>query len=742
MSKITDYNKPYELSRSRLMMQQKLNDRSKEAMMQRQITPEILPTKQEVKLLGLDDDRPDVIADKHRNATSIKIQLANISKNAIVDELGWKPSKIKSEVTQKMIDQYRAEMNQPVKIFDPTRGKDVIFKFKPSTLDLTPITPDYTEPFDAKEIAIREKQILDRLDILKDIDKYLSTIAPQKRIKIDDEYNRNAAAFKSKPTIDYSKVRGDINAAKTHAQLNEIGRQLGINFNASKPKISDKQIILNDKVSEVESTTDPTGKYEFEKAQLEREIMKAEEDQKRYEYEIDFYQHELNDNIKLKKQNAINKAEADKLNKAKINEAVSELTVLNSGRAIPEQQAGETDDEYRQRLVDIGKEVLDDDEVEREAGELQFVKAKYNLKELLSNDGKIETILKKLTTDEKTEFNTMFPGIKKKYLEIYGFNNSNMSVDHIVDFIKQQIPSLSASLLAPAKAGPEPEPEEALPAAATPATTPDPTALPAETKPLTALDKLKIYAKANGVDRKGNLGDIVYKIEKSGKQVPVNIITEFSTDIQQKLARLGLISYYSPMDAFQPTGMPTGFPPPPPPPRRSARLNPDLSTPTDGSGLGVHLKKLPKVIKLGHIHINPSNLYYEHILSVRNPKNKPLRAYKDEHLSDYLASLIIKLVEGGNIKKYELQQLSNHEMMIYDNLIKRSKLHTMNDNTFETTAGKMKQRLEVLEGELEAGNTNPEIKSEIHGLLFKLAHAKVISQVDANKHWKSIMEIY
>jgi hypothetical protein len=453
--------------------------------------------------------------------------------------------------------------------------------------------------------------------------------------------------------------------------------------------------------------------------------MKAEEDQRRYEYEIDYIQHELNENIKIKKQNAINKAEADKLNKTKINEAVSELTVLNSGRAIPEQQVGETDDEYRQRLVDIGKEVLDDDEVEREAGELQFVKAKYNLKELLSDDGKIETILKKLTTDEKTEFNTMFPGIKKKYLEIYGFNNSNMSVDHIVDFIKQQIPSISASLLAPAKAGPEPEPE---PEAATPVTTPDPTALPAETKPLTALDRLKIYAKANGVDKKGNIGDIVYKIEQSGKQVPVNLITALSIDSQQKLARLGLISYYSPMDSFQPTGTPAGFPPPPP-----------VMT---ASGLGVHLKKLPKVIKLGHIHINPSNLYYEHILSVRNPKNKPLRAYKDEQLSEYLASLIIKLVEGGNIKKYELQQLSNHEMMIYDNLIKRSKLHTMNDNTFETTAGKMRQRLEVLEGELEAGNTNKLIKEEIHGLLFKLAHAKVISQVDANKHWKSIMEIY
>ena len=103
---------------------------------------------------------------------------------------------------------------------------------------------------------------------------------------------------------------------------------------------------------------------------------------------------------------------------------------------------------------------------------------------------------------------------------------------------------------------------------------------------------------------------------------------------------------------------------------------------------------------------------------------------------------MIKLIEGGNIKKYELQPLSDHEKMIYDNLIKRSKLHTMNDNTFETTATKMKDRLLVLEGELEAGNTNPSIKSEIHGLLFKLAHAKVISSIDATKHWKSLNEIY
>ena len=713
MSGITDYNKPYELSRSRLMAQQRLNNRNKEAMIQREISPEVLPTKEDVKLLGLDDDRPEIIANKNRNSTSIQIQLANMSKNAIIDELGWKPSKIKSEVTQKMIDEYKAEMNQPIKVFDPVRGKDVIFKYKPSSIDLTPITPNYTEPFDAKDIAIREKQILDRLDIIKNIDDYLSKTIPAEQKKINEDYNKAVNIFALKSTaLDYTQLRTDITFATTHASINQIGNKLGVKLDPKKPKIEDKKIILNDKISELELAIDPTSKFENEMTQLNERIIKAEEHQKQLEFEIDLIQRELNDNIKVKKQNVINISEAEKQNKAKINEALDELRVLNSGRSIPLQQAGESDDEYRQRLIDIGREVLDDDEVEREAGELQFVKGKYNLKELLSDDGKIETILKKLTTDEKTEMNTMFTGIKKKYLEVYGFNNSNMSVDHIVDFIKKQIPSISASLLAPALA----------PAPATvPAEIPVLNTTPEKkTKPLTATELIKDYARAKGIDNSGNLGDVVFKIEQAGEQVPLDIISQLKLDYQQKLASKGLISYYPPMDAFQPKG----------PPKITA------------SGLGVHLRKLPKVIKLGHIHINPSNLYYEHILSVRNPKNKPLRAYKDEHVSAYLASLLIKLIEGGNIKKYELQPLSDHEKMIYDNLIKRSKLHTINDHSFETTAGKMKERLLVLEGELEAGNTNPAIKGEIHGLLFKLAHAKVISNVDANKHWRDIMKLY
>jgi hypothetical protein len=256
---------------------------------------------------------------------------------------------------------------------------------------------------------------------------------------------------------------------------------------------------------------------------------------------------------------------------------------------------------------------------------------------------------------------------------------------------------------------------------------------PATTTGKTPGEQIKEIGRQNGIaNAKGKrLETVIIELNDKGIEVPPEILLSLEQRYKNDLLQhANLPSYVS--DILQ-QGNPTM--------RRSPRLNP-TDQPSTGSGLGVHLKKLPKVIKLGHIHINPSNLYYEHILSVRNPKNKPLRAYKDEHVSAYLASLLIKLIEGGTIKKYELQPLSDHEKMIYDNLIKRSKLHTLNDNTFETTATKMKDRLLVLEGELEAGNTNPAIKSEIHGLLFKLAHAKVISNLDASKHWKSLNEIY
>jgi hypothetical protein len=396
MSVITEFNAPSTSTRSKLLLQKKLNQRSKEAMIQRGITPEILPTRAEVKLLGLDDDNPEAIANKHRNSTSIQIQLTNMANNAIVDELGWKPSKIKSETTQRMIDEYKAEMNQPVKVIDPDTGREVVYKYKPSSIDLTPINPTIERTLTNDEIDEINKNIVYNLDRLKRSEDFVRVSIPKRKNILDDEYNRNKAKY-------------------------ERDRNLSL-FNMFIP-----------------SAVDPLIKYEEDLEALKQMEEQELDNIKQYKFNIDQLQRQLKDNTIKIHTNSVNQAEAVKQNRYKIKEAEDELNVLNSGKSIPGQQIGETEDQYRQRLIDIGKEVLDDDEVEREAGALQMVKAKYNLKEFLSDLGQIETILKKLSTDEKTEFNTKIVAIKKKYLDTYGYNNKNMTVDKIVDFIKDEI---------------------------------------------------------------------------------------------------------------------------------------------------------------------------------------------------------------------------------------------------------------------------------------------------------------
>ena len=88
------------------------------------------------------------------------------------------------------------------------------------------------------------------------------------------------------------------------------------------------------------------------------------------------------------------------------------------------------------------------------------------------------------------------------------------------------------------------------------------------------------------------------------------------------------------------------------------------------TGTGIHLKKFPKVLRFGQVHINPKNLYYDNMLSLRTFKNQAFTGYKDEKISDYLVSLIHKMIEGHKLTKHELTPLDEHERMILDNLIR------------------------------------------------------------------------
>lgn len=728
MVNISDYDKASMISRNAMQIRAKINKRNKAAMAQREATPELLPTIGESSNEAIGDDRPDAIADKFRKAMAIKAKLNTISSNAIVDELGWQPTVIKSAVTQQMIDEFRAEQSTPIAVFDPIRNKNVVYKYHPTTVDLNLKIPDQEPVLTEVELEDlkNERQALSQE--YARVSDLISINIPDSRTLLDVSYNQQKAQEAQAVQVPDAALQtkiDEINASKipTHNKMEELARQYipGYTFPSDKVNLTKKKeklisdLIANTPQQPQASTLDAD--YANAKIQINADELQLRQDLLDIESRMKLIDTEIENSLLAEKQNAINIVEADKENKSKLDAAAADFRTLNAGKSVPERLVGETDEQFKKRLIETGAVILDESELRENAGLLQIVRAKQNLKYFLSDEAQIETIVKKLTEDERTIFNKQIEAMKKRYLETYGFNNRNMNENDIVDFIRSNT-SISSSLAL--------QPVVDVPIQAT---TPSQIAV---ATPLggTPFEKIRAFAQSEGLATSGKtLYTVVLDIETNGKQVPEPLINNLRKIDRDKLMNDGLLQYY--------TGATPATRPPPllekPPP---LLVNQPLT------GTGIHLKKFPKVLRFGEVHINPKNLYYDNMLSLRTFKNQAFRGYKDERISDYLVSLIHKMIEGHKLTKHELTPLDEKERMVLDNLIHRAKLHKEHDNTIDDTNKKMKARFDVLSGQIEAGNDNPLIKQELHQLLYKMSHAKMISIVKANKYMHELNEIY
>jgi hypothetical protein len=94
------------------------------------------------------------------------------------------------------------------------------------------------------------------------------------------------------------------------------------------------------------------------------------------------------------------------------------------------------------------------------------------------------------------------------------------------------------------------------------------------------------------------------------------------------------------------------------------------------------------------------------------------------------------------ISKSNLNLLSKKERHIYDQILIMSGLHKTHDNTFDTTAQELKQQLETVEGEIMAGNNNPELLKEVHIILWTINSVGFLSGKVALEHFKDHKRIY
>ena len=157
------------------------------------------------------------------------------------------------------------------------------------------------------------------------------------------------------------------------------------------------------------------------------------------------------------------------------------------------------------------------------------------------------------------------------------------------------------------------------------------------------------------------------------------------------------------------------------------------------TGEGLPHRVLPSKFVFGKIKIDLNKLFYRNILSITDNKGKQMNGYPNKRVSDNFVDVIFKILENKTITKSDLKNIHS-ERIIYDNLIVLSGIHKSKSipTTIEDTAPEMKNRLGLIVGEIEAGNSNKELLKELHELLFKMSQINLISRSAATKYYNNI----
>jgi hypothetical protein len=133
-------------------------------------------------------------------------------------------------------------------------------------------------------------------------------------------------------------------------------------------------------------------------------------------------------------------------------------------------------------------------------------------------------------------------------------------------------------------------------------------------------------------------------------------------------------------------------------------------------------------------------LFHKNLLSLQNKKGLKLAGFPNKNVSDEFVKVVMKLSKGHKLVPEDLTYLKIGEKELLDNLLHVSGLHkTIITGSGSHSLEKVKKELEIVEGEIEAGNNNPIIKKKLYDVLFKLVHFGALTESQARKHYKQVI---
>ena len=107
---------------------------------------------------------------------------------------------------------------------------------------------------------------------------------------------------------------------------------------------------------------------------------------------------------------------------------------------------------------------------------------------------------------------------------------------------------------------------------------------------------------------------------------------------------------------------------------------------------------------------------------------KKFDCFKNEKISDKLVNIIEKLTMNLYIPKEDINSLNDKEQILYNKLLKKVNLHKKNINDIDNIIIKLKNEYQLLIGEINAGNNNPEVIKDLKENLMNLYNLKCISK--------------
>ena len=486
-------------------------------------------------------------------------------------------------------------------------------------------------------------------------------------------------------------------------------------------------------------------------------------------------QHKINEQINQKEKDRV-----ATVNKGMIADYQGQLKEMNRGSFLAiQQQPSESEEDYLLRLQQVAETKYDDAIDSQQANLFNIKRLKDNLKSIIRDESDIEKVVNTFTEQDIYQINKVWKIILEKFMKLYGAYNVNVKVDDITDFLGNML--LEGKHGGVKNRGLDSDDDE-YPVNRNSIGRNTPGRLPR--KPVGELNEMS----SSGDDPTGNSK---FKVNLNNNACEV-INTGTGTSFFLKISRLNnilvsltgfegeyivagksggekighgrLISWlgnytgvfntindrniYSEVFANNTTKKDIynhleslGLQPV----REKGR---EIRTKQGDTaiikGWGVSLEIPRGLVDFGKIKLNLYKLYYDNTLVVKKRSGGNILGLLNTRVSDNLVNTIMAIVKKEHPPQQSLKNLNGAEREIYDLLMTMSGIHRSKHYTGDDKPhiNRLKDRLELLEAEIMAGNNNASLLEELRVILLKLHHFKTITITEAKRHFGAIKKSY